>query len=110
MKKRAKKLKAKMSAQAESFVKPLSDVTSTAPPTKSQSVKLVEDIDSAIKQKSYGVLDSLLTKLWRAFHNNNEVRSAFIFLWADKILSESWWTVQKHQKHQYFSFHIRTAT
>lgn len=80
MKKRAKKLKAKMSAQAESFVKPLADVTSSttsaAPTTKSQSVKLVEDIDSAIKQKNYGVLDSLLTKLWRAFHNNNEVRSS----------------------------------
>ncbi len=84
MKKRAKKLKAKMSAQAESFAKPLTqskDDTVTAPVAtpapKSQSVKLIEDIDAAIKQKNYGVLDSLLTKLGRAFHNNNEVSSIF---------------------------------
>ena len=82
MKKRAKKLKAKMSAQAESFAKPLmqiKDDTSIAPAAtpapKSQSVKLIEDVDTAIKQKNYGVLDPLLTKLWRTFHNNNEVKS-----------------------------------
>lgn len=79
MKKRAKKLKVKMSTQAESFVKPLNEVPPTA--TKSQSVKLTEDIDAAIKQKSYGVLDSLLTKLWRVFHNNNEVTSVETSAW-----------------------------